>query len=399
MDPRLTWIEGALATLEGEGLRRRLTTRAGPQAARLLVGGRPLLNFGANDYLALAGDGRLAAAAAEALRLEGVGSGASPLLTGHASAHHRLETRLAEFEGTEAALVFPSGFAANTGTIAALVGPGDAVFSDAANHASLWDGCRLSRADVRVYPHADCRALERLLAAAGGAPRAARVPGAAGCRRKLVVTDGLFSMDGDLAPLGELADVCRRHAAMLLVDEAHATGVLGPCGRGAAELAGIEHRTSVRIGTLSKALGAAGGFAAGDRLLVEWLVNRARPYIYSTALPPAMAAAALAALDIVQAEPERRGELLQRAAALRRALAAQGWNLGRSAAQILPVIVGEAARAVAISARLEARGLLVPAIRPPTVPAGQACLRISLTCGHTEEMIEGLVEAMRAVSG
>jgi 8-amino-7-oxononanoate synthase len=344
--------------------------------------GRPLVNFGSNDYLGLAGDPRLAAAAAAALREEGAGSGASPLLTGHAAAHHRLETRLAEFEGVQSAVLFPSGFAANTGTIAALVGPGDVVFCDAANHASLWDGCRLSRADVRAYPHADCRALDRLLAAAGR------------YRRKLVATDGLFSMDGDLAPLGELAEVCESHAAMLLVDEAHATGVLGPRGRGAAELAGIEHRTCVRIGTLSKALGAAGGFAAGSRLLVEWLVNRARPYIYSTALPPAMAAAALAALEIVAAEPHRRRELQERAGTLRRALTEKGWNLGRSNAQILPVLVGEPARALELSARLEESGFFVPAIRPPTVPAGQACLRISLTSGHSQEMIERLITAM-----
>jgi len=379
---RLTWIEGELAALEEAGLRRRLTTRRGPQAARLVLDGRPLVNFGSNDYLGLAGDPRLAAAAAAALREEGTGSGASPLLTGHAAAHHRLETRLAEFEGVEAAVLFPSGFAANTGTIAALVGPGDVVFCDAANHASLWDGCRLSRADVRVYPHADCRALDRLLAAAGR------------WRRKLVATDGLFSMDGDLAPLAELAGVCESHAAMLLVDEAHATGVLGPRGRGAAELAGVEQRTSVRIGTLSKALGAAGGFAAGSRLLVEWLVNRARPYIYSTALPPALAAAALAALEIVAAEPQRRRELQERAGALRRALSEKGWNLGRSGAQILPVLVGDPARALDLSARLAESGLFVPAIRPPTVPAGRACLRISLTAGHSQEMIERLIAAM-----
>jgi 8-amino-7-oxononanoate synthase len=381
MDPRLAWIDDELAASERQGLRRRLTTRQGPQGARLILDGRPYVNFGSNDYLALAGDARLAAAAIATLREEGLGSGASPLITGRGDAHRRLEARLAEFEGTEAALVFPSGFAANTGTIAALVGPGDAVFADAKNHASLWDGCRVSRADVRVYPHADWQALDRLLAAAGK------------YRRKLVATDGLFSMDGDLAPLVELADVAERHAAMLLVDEAHATGVLGPCGRGAAELLGVEHRVSVRIGTLSKALGAAGGLAAGSRLLIEWLVNRARPYIYSTAGPPAVAAAALTALEIVAAEPERRRDLLGRADVLRRALAEQGWDVGRSTSQIIPIVVGEPARAVELSARLREQGLLAPAIRPPTVPEGEACLRISLTCGHTQEMVERLVKA------
>jgi 8-amino-7-oxononanoate synthase len=382
-DRRLAWIEGELAALGPQGLLRRLTTRWGPQAATVILDGRPYLNFGSNDYLALAGDPRLAAAAAEALRQEGLGSGASPLVTGRSAVHERLETRLAEFEATEAALLFPSGFAANTGAIAALVGPGDAVFSDAKNHASLWDGCRLSRADVRTYPHADWRDLDRRLAAAGR------------YRRKLVVTDGLFSMDGDLAPLAELAEVVERHDAMLLVDEAHASGVLGRNGRGAAELLGVADRMSLRIGTLSKALGTAGGFAAGSRPLIDWLVQRARPYIYSTAAPAALAAAALAALEIVIAEPRRRRELLARADALRQALSAQGWNVGRSASQIIPVIVGPSQRALDLAAGLRQCGLWVPAIRPPSVPQGEACLRISLTWGHTQEMIETLSEEMR----
>jgi 8-amino-7-oxononanoate synthase len=380
---RLGWIDEQLAALERQGLRRRLATRASRQAARITLGGRQLVNFGSNDYLALAADPRLARAAAQAAEEEGWGSGASPLICGHGRHHQQLEERLAEFEGTEAALVFPSGFAANAGTIAALVGPGDAVFTDRKNHASLLDGCRLSRADVRVYPHGDWQRLGHLLARETGH------------RRRLIVTDSLFSMDGDLAPLAELADLAERHEAMLLIDEAHATGVFGPNGRGAAEQLGVEHRVDVRVGTLSKGLGSVGGFVAGSRSLVEWLLNRARPYIFSTAPPAAMAGAALAALDVVHNEPERRQGLLSRAEALRKRLAEQGWDVGRSASQIIPVVVHEPERAVGLCAELRRRDLFVPAIRAPTVPKGESCLRISLTCAHTQQMIDDLAEALR----
>jgi 8-amino-7-oxononanoate synthase len=378
----LAWIDDELAALERQQLRRRLGLRGRPQAARLLMDGRDLVNFGSNDYLGLAADPRLGRAVAEAVRQEGWGSGASPLVTGHAGAHQRLAERLAEFEGTEAALVFSSGFAANTGTIAALVGPGDVVYCDRKNHASLLDGCRLSRADVRPYPHGDHERLATLLAQAGR------------YRRRLITTDGLFSMDGDLAPLAPLTELAERYEAMLLVDEAHATGVFGRYGRGIGEHFGVEARVHVRIGTLSKALGSVGGFVAGSRPLVEWLTNRARPYVFSTAGPAAAAAAALAAIDIVRQEPERRERLLARAERLRGELAAQGWNVGGSASQIIPVMLGSAERAVQWSAHLRDCGLFVPAIRPPTVPDGEACLRISLTAGHTEEMISALLVAL-----
>ena len=434
--PMLSWLSNELAALDHAGLRRRLSTREGGQAATIVLDGQSLVNFGSNDYLALAADPRLAAAATAAVQSEGFGSGASPLITGHSAAHQRLEQRLAEFEGTEAALVFPSGFAANLAAVTALAGPGDVVFSDAKNHASLWDGCRLSRADVRAYPHADWQQLDVLLARASG------------YRRRLIVSDSLFSMDGDLAPLVELAEVARRHEAMLLVDEAHATGVFGAAGRGVAEHLGVEGAITARVGTLSKALGCAGGFVGGSRPLIEWLVNRARSYIYSTAAPAAISAAALAALEIVIAEPLRRQELLQRAAALRQRLAARGWSLGRSAvgcvertagevvnsgtmypwsrtqtlekaqhgsepvrathhgskapvlhppyagSQIIPIVVGQPQRTVELSQRLRQHGLLVPAVRPPTVPEGEACLRISLTWGHSEEQIAALVEGL-----
>jgi 8-amino-7-oxononanoate synthase len=378
----LTWISNELTVLDQAGLRRRLATRDGAQATQIELDGQPLINFGSNDYLALAADPRLAAAASAAVQAEGLGSGASPLITGHSAAHRRLEQCLAEFEGAEAALVFPSGFAANLAAVTALAGPGDVVFSDAKNHASLWDGCRLSRADVRAYRHADAGHLDELLARASG------------YRRRLIATDGLFSMDGDLAPLVELAEVARRRDAMLLVDEAHATGVFGSGGRGMAEHMGMEGAVACRVGTLSKALGCAGGFVSGSRLLIEWLINRARSYIYSTAAPAAIAAAALAALEIVVEEPQRRHELLERADCVRRRLAALGWPLGRSASQIIPITVDEPQRAAGLSLRLRQQGQFVPAIRPPTVPDGEACLRISLTWGHTEEQIDALVTAL-----
>ncbi len=381
-DNPLDWIDRELAALDERGLRRRLATRTGRQSSRLVLDGRKLVNFGSNDYLGLAADPRLVGAVAEAMAEEGWGSGASPLVTGRGTSHQLLEQRLARFEGTEAALVFSSGFAANSGTVAALVGPGDVVFADRKNHASLLDGCRLSRADVRVYPHADCRQLERLLAKA------------AGYSRRLIVTDSLVSMDGDLAPLGELAELAEQYACMLMIDEAHGTGVFGATGRGVAEHLGVENRVHVRVGTLSKALGSIGGFVAGSRSLIEWLANRARPYVFSTAGPSAASAAALAALDIIRNEPSRREGLLKRAKTLRRGLAEQGWDVGRSASQIVPVVVGDPDRAVELSAELRRQGFFVPAIRPPTVPNGRSCLRISLTHGHDDRIIAELLMAL-----
>jgi len=346
------------------------------------IDGRQLLNFGSNDYLGLAADPRLAEAAARTARDEGWGTGASPLLAGRSAAHRVLEERLAEFEGTEAALVFSSGFAANSGVVAALAERGDAIFADQLNHASLIDGCRLSRAEVHVYPHSDADRLEELLRGAGK------------YRRRLIVSDSLFSMDGDAAPLERLCELAERYDAMLLLDEAHATGVFGAAGRGLAEAAGVEDRVAVRIGTLSKALGSIGGFIAGSRSLVDWLVNRARPYVFSTAPPAACCAAAAAALEIVAAEPWRRETLLANAAALRNALAMRGWNIGHGASQIVPAIVGGAADAIALSERLRDAGLYVPAIRPPSVPEGESRLRISLTANHAPAMIDGLIAAL-----
>jgi 8-amino-7-oxononanoate synthase len=394
----LAWIDDELDLLEADGLRRRLVTRRGAQRGTIAIeqadsrddtkssAANELLNFGSNDYLGLAADPRLAAAGAKAARAEGWGAGASPLVTGHSSSHRRLEQRLAEFLGTEAALVFPSGFAANSGTIAALVGRGDVVLADQKNHASLIDGCRLSRAEVLIYPHRDVGGLENMLRAS------------AGYRRRLIATDTLFSMDGDVASLAEIAEIAERHNAMLLIDEAHATGVFGRFGRGVAEQAGVEAQVSIRVGTLSKALGSAGGFVAGSRSLIEWLLNRARPYVFSTAHPPAVAAAAVAALDIVRDEPQRRATLLDRSAALRQRLIAQGLPVPESAvSQIIPVVLGSPAATMQWAAELRTRGLFVPGIRPPSVPEGEALLRISLSYRHTPAMLDQLVAALVAV--
>ncbi len=381
-DP-LDWIDDKLATLERSGLRRRLATRLGPQRVLLEPRDeRPLVNFGSNDYLGLAAQ-RLGTAVRRSLDQTGWGSGASPLVTGRGEWHARLERELAVFEGTAAALLFPSGFAANFSTLAALIGPRDAVFGDARNHASILDGCRLSGARWFTYPHGDAAALSRQLEQSPG------------FRRRLIVTDTLFSMDGDLAPLAELAELAERFGAMLMVDEAHATGVFGAGGRGVCEASGVERAVHVRVGTLSKALGSIGGFVVGEARLIEWLANRARAYVFSTASPEAAAAAGLEALKVVQEEPQRRQGLLQRAAELRQRLQDQGWSTGESVSQIVPVIVGRASAAVETAAALRRRGLLVPAIRPPSVPRGRALLRISLSSAHTPQQIEQLVAAFR----
>jgi 8-amino-7-oxononanoate synthase len=347
--------------------------------------GQPVLNFGANDYLGLAGDERLAEAARRAIDEAGVGAAASPLLAGYTHWHARLESRLAEFCGAEAALLFSSGYAANVGAIAALVGPGDVIFSDARNHASIIDGCRLSRAEVQVYRHADVARLQSLLT---------ETPTRG---RRLIVTDSVFSMDGDAAPLVEIAALAEQCGAMLMVDEAHATGVYGARGSGMAEQLGVASRVDVHVGTLSKALGASGGFVAGSRRLIDWLIHRARSYLFSTAPPAAIAAAALAALDVVAHEPERRARLLRQAARLRDRLSGQGWNTGRSTTPIVPVVIGDAGRTMGLSRAAREAGLYVPGIRPPSVPPGQSLLRISVSAAHDDSAVDRLLDAMQAL--
>lgn len=383
-DP-LQWIAAALAEWDALGLRRKLVERSGPQlGSQFTLGDQTYLNFGSNDYLGLAAE-CLTAAVLDALPRSGWGAGASPLITGRGELHAALERALAEFEGTEAALLFSSGYAANVGTITALVGPGDAIFSDAKNHASIIDGCRLSGAAIHKYSHLDMGDLRELLQTHGPA-----------ARRRLLVTDTLFSMDGDLAPLPQLAQLAAEHEAMLMVDEAHATGVFGEQGRGVAEHWGVERGVHIRVGTLSKALGSHGGFVAGSQALIDWLANRARSYVFSTAAPEALAAAGLAALQYVREEPQRREQLLSRAADLRAALVERGYNIGTTASHIIPVYLGDPLRAMQASQQLRAAGLWVPAIRPPSVPQGESLLRISLSYAHTPAMIQRLLAGLQS---
>lgn len=373
----LNWLPAALEGLADAGLRRERRVRSG------LAG--DVLDFGSNDYLGLAGDPRIAAAAAGAAQGYGWGSGASPVVSGRTPPLAALEDRIARFEGTEAALVFSSGFAANAGAIPALVDEGDVLYADAKNHASLIDGCRLSRAERHIYPHSDLDRLAEQLDQDQGR-----------YRRRLIATDGLFSMDGDFAPLAGLAELAERHDAMLLVDEAHATAVWGATGRGSVQRAAaddphVEARVAVRIGTLSKALGGVGGFIAGSRDLIDWLYNRARPYVFSTAPPPAAAAAAIAAIETVESEPWRRAQATANAERLRERLQVAGWDTGDSASQIVPIRVGHADQAMKLAHRLAEKGLYVPAIRPPSVPVGESLLRVSVSARHTADDLDRLL--------
>lgn len=378
------WMSDELADLRRHGLYRSRHRVQSAPGIRLQIGGREFLSFAANDYLNLAADRRLAEAAARAARRFGTGAGASPLVCGYLPPHRTLERALAGWEQTESAVVFSSGFAANLAVLSALANQDDVLCSDQLNHASLIDGCRLSRAEVRVYRHCDANHLDELLARGGD-------------RRRFIVSDTVFSMDGDVAPLADLADVARRRDCILIVDEAHATGVLGDHGRGLTESLPPERTLSgglIKVGTLSKALGAQGGFVCGERVLSRFLVNRARSYIFSTALAPPAAAAARRAIGIARAEPQRRRGLLDLANRLRQRLREQGFDTANSCCQIVPVIVGKASAATALSQSLQERGLLVPAIRPPSVPAETSRLRISLTAGHTVEDVERLVTAL-----
>lgn len=380
-------LRGDLAALARDGLRRSLR-RAGPRSgAEVVVDGRVAVDFSSNDYLGLACDPRVAEAAARALRDAGTGAAAARLISGNHPLHEELEAELARSKRAPAALLFPSGYAANTGAIPALVGRGDAVYSDALNHASLIDGCRLSRAAVHVFPHGDVEALDARLRADEGR-----------FRRRLIVVDAVFSMDGGLFPLDALVDVAERHGAWTYVDDAHGTGVLGRGGRGSPEHWGVEGRLDVVMGTLGKALGTAGAFVAGSGALREWLLNRARSFVFTTGSPPALAAAALAALRIAEEEPWRRQRLRANARRLREGLAALGRPAsGEPDGHIVPVLVGDAEETVRAGRRLLHRGFLAGAVRPPTVPLGTSRLRLTLSAAHTPEQVDALLAALGEV--
>ena len=373
-------LAAALDELDERALTRERRIIEGPQGPRVRIGGRDLVNFASNDYLSLAGDPRLRAAAHRAIDEYGVGSGASPLVCGHSALHEEAERRFARFAGLARALLFPSGYAANLGILPCLASREGEVFSDALNHACLIDGARLSRANVTPYRHADPADLEAKLAASRA-------------RERIVATDAVFSMDGDLAPLPEILRLCERYDAWLVVDDAHGIGVMGERGRGSLEHFGLASPRIVLMATLGKALGGYGAFAAGEPEAIEWLLQRARTYIYSTALPPMAAAVALEAMHIVESEPGRIAALRARIGQLRDALHGMGID-GTSGSAVHPVVIGSNADALFASNALRERGFLVPAIRPPTVPQGTARLRISVAAGHRAQDIEGLAASL-----
>ena len=373
-----------LAELEAHGLKRARRVLETPQGARVTVDGREYLAFCSNDYLGLAAHPALIEAAREGAARYGVGAGASHLILGHAAAHHALEAALAAFVGLPRALLFSAGYLANIGTVTALVGRGDAVFADRLNHASLNDAALLARAEFKRYPHLDLGALERLLATTRA-------------RRKLVVTDAVFSMDGDIAPVPQLLELCERHDAWLLLDDAHGFGVLGAGGRGALSHFGATSPRLIYMATLGKAAGVFGAFVAAQREVVEILVQRARSYIYTTATPPLLAHALRKSLELIEHEHWRRDRLALLINVLNQSLIFKRWRLLPSRTAIQPLLIGGNEEAMAVSEALARAGLLVPAIRPPTVPQGTARLRISLSAAHEPSDVERLAAALNAL--
>jgi 8-amino-7-oxononanoate synthase len=374
-------LTASLAILREHGLRRERKTLVSPQGSHVEVDGKRYLAFCSNDYLGLANDPRIVDAVCEAARTFGVGAGASHLISGHALPHEQLERALAGFVGCDRALLFSSGYLANIGVIPALVGKDGAVFSDALNHASMIDGIRLSRASVEIYPHCDMIGLDKALARSNA-------------RRKLVASETVFSMDGDLAPVTELAQLCERHGAWLLLDDAHGFGVLGRRGRGALSHFHLQGENIIYLGTLGKAAGGSGAFIAGSTDMIEWLIQTARSYIFTTASPPALAAGLLTSLKLIEAEEDRRERLRKLIFALRKGAQGIRWPLLPSETAIQPLIVGENEAALALMEFLKSAGIWVPAIRPPTVPKGSARLRISLSASHSLEDVERLVAAL-----
>ncbi|MGH7846794.1 MAG: 8-amino-7-oxononanoate synthase [Candidatus Binatia bacterium] len=379
------FIHRELEALKEAGLYRSLRRVDGEQGPALIVDGREVLNFCSNNYLGLANHPALRAAAKEAIDRYGCGSGASRLISGNMELHERLEERIARLKGTEGALLFNSGYQANTGLLSCLAGAGDTIFSDALNHASIIDGCRLTHARVVVYPHFDLNRLEdELRRSAAG--------------KKLIVTETIFSMNGDEAPLSEIVELAERFDAHVMVDEAHATGVCGPNGAGVVAKLGFGERVFVQMGTLGKALGGFGAYVAGSRALRELMINRCRTFIFTTSLPPSVLATSIAAIELLEKEPQRRLALWHNCRALRDGLKKVGFNLGDSQSQIQPVMIGDARECMALSARLFEKGVYCQGIRPPTVPAGTSRLRVTVMATHTHEHLRRALRAFEEVA-
>lgn len=378
-------FESELDQIRAAGLYRRLRRVENDQGPMLRLDGREVINFSSNNYLGIANHAALASAAKEAIDRYGCGSGASRLISGNMTLHEELENRLAEFKGTEAALVFNSGFQANSGVLSTLTGEGDVILSDALNHASIIDGCRLARAKTIVYEHGDINRLEAALKQAANA------------RRKLIVTESIFSMDGDQAPLKEIVELAEKHGAMVMVDEAHATGVFADNGAGVVAKLDLGDRVLVQMGTLGKALGGFGAYVAGSRALRELLINRCRSFIFTTALPPAVMAMAVAAIELVRREPERREKLFNNCRRLKEGLRKLNFSVAEVDSPIVPLVIGDAEKTMQVSERLLEKGVFAQGIRPPTVPPGTSRLRITLMATHTEAHIDKALHAFKEI--
>ena len=372
----LQYLDEALAELKRDGLYRRLRQLEGEQLARARFDGREVVNLSSNNYLGLTTHPKMREAALQAVRALGVGSGSVRTIAGTMDLHMELERRIAAFKKTEASVVFQSGFAANAGTVSALLGKGDLILSDELNHASIIDGARLSRAEIRVFPHRDAAALERLLEETKD------------IKRRLVITDGVFSMDGDIAPLPQLAALARSHGAIMMIDDAHSSGVLGRAGRGTVDHYDVHGQVDVQVGTLSKAIGVLGGYVCGSKSLIDYLHHRARPFLFSTSHPPAVAAACLKAFDVLEEEPERIERLWTNTKRFKDGLKRLRFDTGSSETPITPIMVGEADLAMRFSDRLFERGVFAQGIGFPTVAKGKARLRTIVTATHTEEDLD-----------
>ncbi len=383
----LDYLKEQLGELERAGTALKPRTLEGEQRARTRFDGRDVINLASNNYLGLAAHPRLKEAAARAAMEYGAGSGAVRTIAGTMSLHAELETRFAEFKGAEAALMFQAGFTANAGTVAAILTKEDVIVSDQLNHASIIDGARLSKAEIKVFPHKDVGQADQLL-------EESKAPG----RRQLLITDGVFSMDGDIAPHPDLVEVAEKHGAIMMIDDAHASGVLGPGGKGTVAHFGLEPRSvDIQVGTLSKAIGVLGGFIAGPPHLIQWLVNRGRPFLFSTSAPPAVAAACIAALDVIRDEPERIDRLWSNTSYFKKGLHGLGFDTGASETPITPVIAGEETKAVELSRMLWEEGVFTPAIVYPTVAKGRARVRTIVTADHNEDDLGEALDAFERV--
>jgi glycine C-acetyltransferase len=382
----LGYLKDELGTLEAAGTALHPRVLEDEQKARTRFDGREVINLASNNYLGLAADPRMKEAAAKAAAQYGAGSGAVRTIAGTMSLHIELERRFAAFKGADAAIMFQSGFTANSGTVAAILSKEDVIVSDQLNHASIIDGARLSRAEIKVFPHKDAAAADRLLSETAG-------PG----RHQLLITDGVFSMDGDIAPLPDLVEVAEKHGAIMMIDDAHASGVLGKNGRGTVDHFDLHGRVDIQVGTLSKAIGVMGGFIAGPHHLIDWLVNRGRPFLFSTSAPPAVAAACIKALDILEQEPERVERLWERTGFFKKGLQDLGFDTGASETPITPVIAGEETKAVELSSMLWEESVFSPAIVFPTVAKGSSRVRTIVTADHTEEDLQEALDAFERV--